>query len=105
VFAGSSNNSFEINVRNWPLGICGSFDSLYTLGLNDTNAAASDVLKSEVESAEFRANNHEDSKWLVWVLDIGQEGAIKTERYGYFSRLIEIGLEDVSNRSLYELTV
>jgi hypothetical protein len=51
-----------------------------------------------VESTEFRANNYEDGKWFGWVLDIGEESSIETEGDGDFGRLIEVGLEDMSNR-------
>jgi hypothetical protein len=81
-----------------PLSICRLFDSLDALRPNDTNAAASYIPESHVESTEFRTNDQEDSKGLVWVLDIRQECSIETEGDGDFGRLIEVGLEDVSNR-------
>lgn len=95
-----------ISCQRWILCIYSSFDSLHTLGPNDTNATASDIPEPEVESAEFRANDHKDSKGLVWVLDTGQEGSIETEGDGNFGRLIEVGLEDVSKRNyIYNLAL
>jgi hypothetical protein len=89
-----------------PLCICRLCDSLGTLGLNDTNAATSYIPESHVESTEFRTNDQEDSKRFVWVLDVGKERSIETEGNGDFGRLIEVGLEDVSNRGfIYELAV
>jgi hypothetical protein len=48
-----------------------------------------------MEPAEFRANDEEHAKERVGVLDCGKERRVKTEREGYFCRLVKVGLEDM----------
>jgi hypothetical protein len=48
-----------------------------------------------MEPSKIAPNNHEHTKWLVRVFDVRQEPAIEAEGKRDFSRLVEVGLEDV----------
>jgi hypothetical protein len=49
-----------------------------------------------VEPTELGANDKEHSKWLLGILDLGQEVGRETERQRNLGRLIKVGLEYMS---------
>jgi hypothetical protein len=66
---------------------------------DDTDTSTSDVPKPDVEATEVGSNDDENTKWFCRVFYLWKEVAIETERNGDFSRLIEIGLEDMSDET------
>ena len=70
---------------------------LYPPGANDTDTSTSDVPEPDVEATEVGTNDDENTKWFRRVFYLWKEVAIKAERNGDFSWLIEIGLKDVSD--------
>ena len=57
------------------------------------------IPESNVESTELGPNDKEHAKWLLGVLDLGQEVGGEAERECNLGRLVEIGLEDMPERS------
>jgi hypothetical protein len=52
-----------------------------------------------MEPTEVGADDHEDTKRLIGVLDIGQKVAGEAEGKCDLGRLIKVGLENVPNKS------
>jgi hypothetical protein len=66
---------------------------------DDTNATTGDIPKADMEPTEVGTNDHEYTKWLVGVLNLGQKVAREAEGKRDLGRLVKVGLENVPNKS------
>lgn len=74
--------------------------SLPVPGANDTDTTTSDVPEPNVEAAEVVTDDHEHSKRLLGVLDLGEEVGREAEAQRDLGGLVEVGLEDAPANSL-----
>src|SRR5579871_1499494 len=62
--------------------------------LDDPNATAGNIPKSQMESTEFIPDDEEHAIQTNWILPLTQKAWIQSEANGDLCRLIEIGLQD-----------